>query len=296
MKANTRHDYLRRIDRVVRLLQEAVEQGGELPELPRLAMAAQLSPFHFHRIYRALAGETVGQTVARLRLLRALQLLAAPTGRVTETALAVGYETPQAFARAFRQAFDATPSDMRAQHARLAREIERLRRPAGGPAAGTAAVQVEVVSVEPFRVMAMRYVGDFAALDQAYGRLFAWAAEHGLLERLSGIYGVPYDDPRDTPPSRCAFDCGLAFPDDGAWPSDGLVRPLWLGGGEWARSRHVGSYDDLDGETDRLLAGWLPGSGYVLRDELPFRHFLDDPEEVPEALLRADVYLPVARG
>jgi len=59
MKALTRKDYLQRIDRVVALLQAAVEQGGELPELARLAAIAHLSPFHFHRIYQA-----------RLRLLR----------------------------------------------------------------------------------------------------------------------------------------------------------------------------------------------------------------------------------
>jgi len=80
MKANTRQDYLRRIDLAVALLQSSVEQGGELPELSRLAAAAHLSPFHFHRVYRALAGETVGQTVARLRLLRALHLLVDPKG------------------------------------------------------------------------------------------------------------------------------------------------------------------------------------------------------------------------
>ncbi|WP_019463517.1 helix-turn-helix domain-containing protein, partial [Dyella japonica] len=102
MKANTRQDYLRRIDRVVAVLQSAVAQGDALPDLAQLAEAAHLSPFHFHRIYRALSGETVGQTVARLRLLRALQLLAEPEERVTEAALAVGYETPQAFARVFR--------------------------------------------------------------------------------------------------------------------------------------------------------------------------------------------------
>jgi AraC family transcriptional regulator len=99
MKAHTRQDYMQRIDRVLALLQAAVEQGGELPELAHLAAAAHLSPFHFHRIYRALAGESLGQTVTRRRLLRALLLLAEPEVRVTEAALAVGYETLQAFAR-----------------------------------------------------------------------------------------------------------------------------------------------------------------------------------------------------
>lgn len=293
MKANTRQDYLQRIDRVVAVLQSAVEQGGELPELARLAGVAHLSPFHFHRIYRALSGETVGQTVARLRLLRALQLLAEPDERVTEAALAVGYETPQAFARAFRQAFDATPSELRGQQERLREAMQRLRRPAASDDVGEPVLKVEVVSVEPFRVVAIRYAGDHRELDQAYGRLFEWAAGHALLERMAGIYGVPHDGAPDASTNEGVFDCALAF-DGGEVATDGDTFALQLGGGLWARWRHVGSYDDLGVLTDRLIARWLPDSGYQLRDELPFRHFLDDPEDVPEAVLRADIYLPVA--
>ncbi|RAO75158.1 AraC family transcriptional regulator [Dyella jiangningensis] len=291
MKSNTRHDYLQRIDRVVALLQSTVAEGGDLPELSHLAAAAHLSPFHFHRVYRALAGETVGQTVARLRLLRALHLLADPDGRVTETALAIGYDTPQAFARAFRQAFSATPSEMRGQGERLQAEIERLRRPRVGDESSVA-LKVEVVSIEPFRVMAMRHTGPQADLDQAYERLFQWVAMQGALERVVGIYGVPLDDAREVPPQQCRFDCALAMAGDEC-PGDAWVQPLALGGGMWARCHHVGSYDALDAATDRLIAAWLPGSGYVLRDQLPYRHFFDDPEQTPEALLRADIYLPV---
>lgn len=292
MKTSTRHVYLQRIDRVVALLQSAVEQGGELPELATLAAAAHLSPFHFHRIYRALAGETVGHTVARLRLLRALHLLTEPEGRVTETALAVGYETPQAFARAFRQAFDTTPSDMRGQGARLQEEIERLRQPPRGDEADDTPLKVEVVSVEPFRVVATRYVGNPVGLSAAYGRLFEWAASQGVLERLTGIYGVSMNDPRDTPLERCAYEAAIALSGPDATPASD-IHFMQLGGGLWARVRHVGPYTQLPDFSDRCIAAWLAGEGHRLRDTLPFRHFHDDPDETPEALLRADIYLPV---
>lgn len=293
MKANTRQDYLQRIDRVVAVLQTSVEQGGPLPELSQLAAVAHFSPFHFHRIYRALSGETVGQTVARLRLLRALRLLSEPAERVTETALSVGYETPQAFARAFRQAFDATPSELRGHKEQLDAAMHRLRRPAMDADATPSAFQVEVVSVDPFRVVATRHEGDHRELGQTYGRLFGWAAEHALLERLAGIYGVPHDGAADTVPGQGSYDCALDLGGVDV-QADEQAFPLELGGGLWACWRHVGSYDHLTALSDRLIDSWLPDSGYVLRDVLPFRHFFDDPDEVPEAALRADVYLPVA--
>lgn len=291
MKTVTRNDYLRRIDRVVALLQQAVIQSAELPELGELAQAAHLSPFHFHRVYRALTGETIGRTVARLRLLRALQLLSDPELAVTDAALAIGYETPQAFARAFRQAFDASPSELRVQPARLASELARLSRAPVDEAMPTSLLQVEVVSLEPFSLVATRNTGDFADLAVAYEALFGWAAEHGLIERIAGIYGVPWQDRRDVPAAECEFDCALAF--EGEVAAGEGTMSLLLGGGQWARLHHVGSYAGLESLTDALLAHWLPGSSYVLRDEPLFHHYLDDPEQTPEVVLRTDIYLPV---
>jgi AraC family transcriptional regulator len=292
MKSRTRNDYLRRIDRVVALLQQAVANDAELPDLTELGHAAQLSPFHFHRVYRALTGETIGRTVARLRLLRALQWLSDPARAVTDAALAVGYETPQAFARAFRQAFGASPSELRAQPARLAGELARLSRAPIDDAVPPSLLQVEVVSLEPFALVATRNTGNFADLAVAYEALFDWAVQHGLIECIAGIYGVPRQDRRDVPPAECEFDCALAFSAE-ATAGDGTV-PLTLGGGLWARLRHVGPYAGLEPATDALLAEWLPYSGYALRDEPLFHHYLDDPEQTPEAVLRTDVHLPVS--
>ncbi|MBT2117955.1 GyrI-like domain-containing protein [Dyella sp. LX-66] len=291
MKDQTRHRYVQGIERAVALLQRAVDTGAELPDPGQLAEAAHLSAFHFHRIYRALTGETPGGTVLRLRLLRALKLLADPAQPVTDAALAVGYETPQAFARAFRQAYGASPSELRAQPERVAQAIEQSSR-APTPAHEAVELRVEVVSMEPFRVIAVRHRGAFDGLDRVYLGLFEWAATQGLVEHVAGVYGVPHGDHRDGPPEGYAFDCAVAF-DRPAEPGAGLIAEQ-LGGGTWARYRHVGSFDLLDDATDALLAHWLPGSGRELRDLPFFHHYLDDPEQTPEALLRTDIYLPVA--
>lgn len=294
MKNRTRNDYLQRIDRVIALLEQAVNQGGELPDPARLAEVAHLSPFHFHRVYRALTGETLGGTVMRLRMLRALRLLANPEQPITEAALAVGYETPQAFTRAFRQIFDATPSEWRGQDERLAEAIERMSHAPADVAQASAPLQVEVVSMEPFRVVVLRNRGDYADLDKAYGRLFAWAAEQGVVPHISGIYGWPANDSRDTSPADCEFDCALAF--DRTVGAGEDMRMQSLGGGRWARLRYLGSYVDtgIEDATDVLLAQWLPASGYGLRDVSLFHHYLDDPEQTPEAMLRTDIYIPLS--
>ncbi len=293
LKPGTRDAHLRRIQRAVALIEQAIVAGEEPPELSRLAEAAAFSPFHFHRVYRAMTGETTGQTVARLRLLQGLRLLSNGERSVTDAALAVGYQTPQAFTRALRQGIGGTPSELRAEPERLWREIDRLAQPPAPQDGETAPLRVEVVSVEPFQVAALRVTGAYPEQNQGYGRLFGWAAQHGLLDSLRGLYGVPLDDRRDVPPQACAFDCMLALAAPFAADAEG-IRMQVLGGGRYARVRLVGAFDGLEALTDALLAHWLPDSGETLRDAPLFHEYLDDPDETPEALLRTDVYLPLA--
>ncbi|MDQ3205787.1 MAG: GyrI-like domain-containing protein [Pseudomonadota bacterium] len=285
-----------RIERAIALLAEGVARGDELPGLERLAAAANFSPHHFHRVYRALTGETVGRTVARVRMLRALRLLSDPAQAVTRVAHEAGYETPQAFARAFREALGASPSELRAEPARLQAAMERLAQPPAATREDAVPLRVEVVSIEPFRVAAMRNTGPYADLDQVYGRLFAWAGERGLLEGLAGLFGLPREDRRDAAPGCYAFDAMLGFRVPFDADAHAGIATATLGGGRYARVRHVGSFTGLEALTDRVLAHWLPASGESLRPAPLYHEYLDDPEQVPEPLLRTDIHIPLEQA
>lgn len=292
MRSATRHAYADRVDAVVAHLQRAIERGGPLPDLAALAAIAHLSPFHFHRVWRALTGEAIGRTIARLRLTRALHLLRDPGVAVGDVAVAAGYETPQAFARAFRDALGASPGELRGRPERIAAAAATLEAPAAVDADALPPLQVEVLSLDPFEVVALRNRGAFADLDAAYARLFEWAAGAGVVDAITGLHGVPYGDHRDLPAEQLEFDCAIRVA-AGAEPVAPLRR-MPLGGGPHARVRHVGAYEGLEDLVDRLLAEWWPGSGHALRDAPIHYAFLDDPEMVPEALLRADVFVPLA--
>lgn len=66
-------DYQERLGRVIAYVHDHLD---EALDLNRLADVAHLSPFHWHRVYHALYGETLAATVRRLRLQRASGYLA----------------------------------------------------------------------------------------------------------------------------------------------------------------------------------------------------------------------------
>ncbi|HEY4956550.1 MAG TPA: helix-turn-helix domain-containing protein, partial [Caldimonas sp.] len=108
---DSRSEYERRIHRVMAHIDTHLDQPLDLDAL---AAVANFSAFHFHRLFRAWTGETLGDYLRRRRVeTGALRLLTQPKSTVLEVALAMGFGSGEAFARAFKTRFGATPSEWR---------------------------------------------------------------------------------------------------------------------------------------------------------------------------------------
>jgi AraC family transcriptional regulator len=113
-----------RLRRVTELVHAEIED--EL-SLHKMAEAAGLSAAHFSQMFRKSTGESPHQFVLRIRVERAKEMLRAPKARVLDVAIACGFKTQQHFARVFRRACGATPTEYRQEflyhEATLALEI-----------------------------------------------------------------------------------------------------------------------------------------------------------------------------
>jgi len=289
MKPTSQSDYTKRIERVIAAVADSLEHDRDLPATATLASIANFSPFHFMRVYRALAGESLGTTVQRLRLARAAHLLAASAAPISEVSGRVGFETPQAFARAFRERFGVAPSEARAANVANATAIV-----APAPSQPQPAIRIDIVELKPFRVVVMRTEGAYEKLDEAYRGLFEWMAKRGALEAIEGIWGVPQHDRRDTPAPNYRFDCGLAT--SAALTAGEGVMLADLGGGNYLRYLHEGSFDRLDESHDAIFRELLAHPEWQLRDAPLLHEYLNDPDETPEPDLRTHIYVPVTAG
>jgi AraC family transcriptional regulator len=108
-------------------LKEVEDYIGEHMDQPLdravLAEIAGFSVPHFHRIFTAHTGENIAGHVRRVRLERAARKLRMGAVDITEVALAAGYDTHAAFAKAFRRQFGLTPSEFRQLSCNAATEL-----------------------------------------------------------------------------------------------------------------------------------------------------------------------------
>lgn len=248
-------------DRILRVL-DAIHAGLDDDLAPAdLAATAGLSLHHFHRVFRGMVGESVMQYVRRLRLERAAFRLRYAGGDITGTAFAHGYESHEAFTRAFRAHFGMPPSQYRdAQRARVEQmHAERTQR-----------------RVEPARrVLTCRHVGAYDDVGRAWEQLMALAPRVPGVRLDRPTLGFVYDDPEITDPALCRYDAAVEL--DIAAPTPAVPAGLALReipGGTYAIHLHHGGYDNILDSYIALLGEWLPRQGLDLADEPVLERYL----------------------
>ncbi|GAH61652.1 unnamed protein product, partial [marine sediment metagenome] len=256
--------------------------------------------YHFHRIFRGMVGESLKEYVRRLRLERAAMQLKRSGETVTHVAFEAGYETHEAFTRAFRAMFGESPSQFRSNRSAVA----FAKAPSGVhydprgnpedfqiPRAGGEEMKVEIKKVEPKRVAFMRHVGPYLECGPTWERLLAWMGSHGLLRPGTPFIGICHDDPEVTPPEKIRYDACVPVDED--FEPEGDVGVQVIAGGEYAVTTHFGPYERL-GETYAKLCGqWVPQSGRQLRASPCFDVYLNDPESTKPEDLLTDIHVPL---
>lgn len=279
------------------MVEAILVEPGARHTLDSLAAIAHMSPYHFHRIYRAVMGESVVDTVKRLRLAEAAQRLT-DAAQITAVAHDAGYDSPQAFARAFRDFTGVSPSEFRTRQRHLvvnpaASEASVGRRRTAQACAAQrgdgdeseqvpALPSVEVVELAPLDVLCQRHDGPVGTIAQTFRTLMTTLRcnQNPQLQQRVGICG------RDATvasgfryhagiiaASQTAFSRAIERLDESAQqscvtePPPGVV-PLRLEGGLYAVHRLVGPYELISPTFRALYSGWLPRSGYR-RDQRP---------------------------
>lgn len=289
IKSATRESYAKRIERVVNYLIDHLD--GET-DLHRLAEEAFLSPYHFHRIYHGMTGETVAETVRRLRLHRAAVKLISSDIAISVLATEAGYGSVPAFNRAFRDGYGSPPAAYREKQSRVL-----LRDPSSHVNANkeNPVYQVTLRDVAPCRVVALRHNGDYMHIGNAFERLNIWAAGQGPLDDKVRWFGIYYDDPAATPADKLKSDACLAVVEEAcvetAPPAE--YKVMQTPAGRCAMLIYKGPYSDLEKPYKWLFGEWLPKSGEEPDDQPPFEEYLNDARSIPPAELLTAIYVPL---
>jgi AraC family transcriptional regulator len=297
MKSQTEQTYRERMLRVLVHIQRHLDEALCLETLAELAC---FSPFHFHRIFQGMVGESVMAHVRRLRLERAALRLKHTDQPVTRIAFEAGYETHEAFTRAFHAMFGESPTRFRELHQPVpvpATPSGVHYSPGGGPeeftiAGGGSIMEASIRKCDELRVVFVRHVGPYNEVGPTWEKLCKAAGKKGLFGwGKPTLLGLCHDDPAVTPPDKIRYDACLVIKKD-AQP-EGELGVQTIAGGEYAVAVHHGPYEQL-GETYAALCGqWIPAQGREIAAAPSFEVYKNNPQTTKPEKLLTEVYVPL---
>lgn len=289
MKQDTRQDYEERMLRVLIHIQRHLDHS---PTLEELAAVAHFSPYHFHRIFRGMTGESLNSHLRRLRLEKAAVRLRQTDEQVITVALDAGFESHAAFSRAFKNQMGISPSAWREtpRESVVETDGDDLRQlistAKGGPK-----MDVKIVKEDDVRVAFVRHTGPYNLCGQAWSRVCGHLGAQGLLGGAPRLIGLSYDDPEITPTDKIRYDACVEVDDE--FQPEGDIGVQILPGGDFALTTHFGPYENLKDTYAALLGQWLPGSGRKFKMDPTRELYLNDPESTDPEDLVTDIYLPL---
>jgi AraC family transcriptional regulator len=279
----SRDVYVDRMHRVTAYIDQHLDQ---FLDLETLAEVAHFSPFHFHRLFAALMGETLGAYMRRRRCeVAATRLLAQPRISVLQIALGVGFGSAEAFTHAFGARFGCSPTTWRlqqaAERATISNPDQAISKPDqvlpekatknGVPIKTETPMKVQIIERKPTSIAYLRHVGPYGQPIGTFWQtqVYPWMVANGLIGQPR--YGISHDDPSVTAPEQCRYDAGCEIPATALARGD--AHRTTLAGGQYAALSFKGVVADFGPAWDALLRDWLPSSGLQLDGRPMFEYY-----------------------
>ncbi len=276
-----RSNYEERLNRVIAYIYDHLD---EEIDLQKLAEVACMSPYHWHRVYHAVRGETIAATVKRLRLHRAAGYLAHSEMPVEEVAQRSGYPNLQSFTRIFKSVYGMPPAQYRKNGSH-----SRFRN--GSPERTPEMYSVEIKQVPAMTAVTLPHKGSYMEVGKAFEQLFGWLAAQDLMEDATRIVGLYYDDPDSVPEAELRSSAGAVL------TSSPQLQPPFeqsdIREGEYAVLSYKGPYADMKAAYDWFYGEWLTNSGREAADAPCFEDYLNNPQDTAPNDLLTDIYLPL---
>lgn len=303
-------EYIARINRVMEYIEQHID--GTI-NLEAMSQIANFSPFHFHRLFTVLVGETPANFLQRIRTEKAAQQLKDFPGKtIGDIAFDCGFSSVSLFSRTFRKHFGVSAKQYRTLEKPLlvkdgvyySKNGQHLSKKSKLIIFGNEELcsdkfkqliimetKIIVKEMPAIQVIYCRHTGQFNLIGQAYDKLMQFAGPRGLLNSPDAkTLTVYHDDPSVTEIEKVRQSACLIVTGD--VKVEGEIGKMTIPGGKYA----VGHFEI--GETQfeqawNTMCLWLTESGYEPGEGYSYELYHNHHEQHPERKFILDICIPV---
>ncbi|NOZ52776.1 MAG: AraC family transcriptional regulator [Gammaproteobacteria bacterium] len=288
MGKNTKNRHKNKINNVLVYIQGNI---GRQLTLEKLASISHISPYHFHRIFKAEVGESLNSYVKRIRLEQGAFQLKYTNKLIADIAVACGYQNGESFSKAFKQFFNCSPSSFK--HNKVSAIVKQSNAQAQILAKQLPVIQpIDIRILPKEKVIFVRKIGNYkkAAAD-AWVTLLNYAYKNELMYFDAKQIGITYDSPSITCENNIRYDACLKIEKE--LQPEGDIGLQYTHGGRYAVFVHQGPYENMCTTYEKIYSSWLPESNEALYNSPSFSLYVNNMNTVKEDELLTEIHIPL---
>ncbi len=302
--SNIAKENVARINKAIVFIENNLQQKLLLEDI---AQTAHFSPFHFHRLFSVVMGETPSDFINRKRIEKAAGLLMRRKHiSVTEISDYLGFSSLPVFSRAFKKFYGMSPQDFKDASPEAFSKICKTESKNGQTQITfeqyISSIQkslnwidmnatTEVKVLDKMNLAYISHVGNMNHIGNTFNQLMRWAAPRGLMaqENLK-MLTIYHDSPKITDPNHLRMSACILL----NYPVkvDGEVSLRTIETTKCVVSRlEIGPAEFQQAWESNFV--WMVEHGYERIDIDPFEIYHSNPNEHPEGKCIVDLCIPV---
>ncbi|MEH6451502.1 MAG: GyrI-like domain-containing protein [Psychromonas sp.] len=286
-------EYKARIERVTQYIEANISNNISLTEVAKVSC---FSPYHFHRIFTAIVGETVNDYIVRRRLERAINSLIFKTElSITQVAFDNGFSSSANFSKSVKLYFGFSPSEIRDPEKIKNSKIGKIYSKYGKvftpydlypnritnevmnkPYLKDTNMKIEVRELDSQRVCTVASQRGYEpeAIYDAWDKLIDWATSNGIEKEKQKCFAFAFDNPTVTPVDKCRYDASIVI--DHSIKVNLPFISSEIPQGKYAVLYFKGTPEETIKAQLSIYSDWLPDSGFEPDNFPMLEHYLND--------------------
>lgn len=281
-RVTTHNIHLESINKVKVYIDKNLQKDITVEELSK---EANLSVFHFRRIFKNITGENIGTYIQRIRLQQIAHILISTNYPINDVLQQTVYQTKFSLAKAFKKHFGISMSLYRERHKYIsANEIDLQT-----------TWQPEIRKLNTHK--AICYPLENKIQDNKEGYLDSWKKvshykNKHLKDKESYFASISMDNPL-VALKQCRFYLGIITQKDANPKGKFFLQEIPIG--FYAVFRYKGNYILLPELYRFISERWLSQNGYFQKYPMTFEVYLNTPKDTEISELLTEVYIPIEK-
>lgn len=297
-------EYKKRIIKIIQYIEDHLDT--EL-SLEKVAGIGAYSPFHFHRVFKLITGETLQNYIIRKKIEKsALRLALRKEVHIKEIYMEFGFANHSVFNKTFKKHYGKSPSEFRRSAPENFHKILQIESKDGQVETvfrqylcnvenllnwRTMNLKIKVKELEEMHLASVMSLG-IKNVESSYNILINWGKKKQLFPRdHMKMISVYHDSFKVTSPDKVRIHASMLL-EDKLKEQDGEVFPETIENGRFIVGSGEVTLNDFEQCWVSLFL-WMNENHYTLRKAFPFEIYHSNFKEHPEGKMIVDFCIPI---